>query len=533
MAKLPSDWTSDTVFVEIDARDTTVATQLSKLGFDKYLGVSRKTTVAARLQALCPAARSSFTTTDERRWVLYNNADVLVLSGNSVMYLWKYRDVRHAQYVMWKLSLHPIALFAAIGWLLRLIVGQYRKPQLLSFQNSRGPSGTYVVSRVARPKRRYHDALHFIPHALQLGGLFRTFKEKNIEYVVLRWFESLPEREPTGDIDLFVADDDLPRVLQILRSAPAIRPCDLYTPSGLRESSYLKASYYPPLLAHRLLTNARTHRGFCQVPSERDYFHSLAYHAVYHKGPDSNLPGSAAYQRHKPRSSRDFTSILNEMARHLGIDVEISLEGLHAYLVQNDWAPPPDLIVRMAASAPKNRWLAELAARENGNLSIDPGLTVFVIRDSAVDAGVHEQIITMVQKHGFVPIARKALTAAEVKHGAPRTRGGNWGPGPDDHLGGLPAIVLVTYDPNPIRPSRSQHKRFPLVTNARTLCKEVIRRQVNESIAPRHPINGVHSSDYGAEAHHFLHVFAPELVTMINEKIAELRGQSPPRRKAA
>jgi hypothetical protein len=150
-----------------------------------------------------------------------------------------------------------------------------------------------------------------------------------------------------------------------------------------------------------------------------------------------------------------------------------------------------------------------------------------------VDAGVHEKIITMVQQHGFVPLARKALTTAEVKHGAPRTRGGNWGPGPDDHLGGLPAIVLVTYDPNPIRPSRSQHKRFPLVTNARTLCKEVIRRQVNDSIAPCHPINGVHSSDYGAEAHHFLHVFAPELVTTINEKIAELRGQSAPRRKAA
>jgi hypothetical protein len=93
--------------------------------------------------------------------------------------------------------------------------------------------------------------------------------------------------------------------------------------------------------------------------------------------------------------------------------------------------------------------------------------------------------------------------------------------------------LLVAYDAKPIRPSRSQHKRFPLVTNARTLCKEAIRRRVNELIAPRHPINGLHSSDYGAEAHHFLHVFAPELVPTINEKIAELRGQSSPRRKAA
>jgi hypothetical protein len=532
MAKLPIDWTSDTVFVEIDARDTTIATHLSKLGFAKYLGVARKARVAATLQAACPAARDSFTTTNERRWVLYNNADVLILSGRSVLYLWKYRDVRHAQYVAWKLSLHPIALFAAIGWLLRLIVGQYRKPQLLVCGKG-GSSSTFVVSRVARPKRRYHDALHFIPHKLQLAGLFRTFQQEGIEYAVLRWFESLPDREPTGDIDLLVADDDLPQVLQILASNPAIRPCDLYTPSGLRESSYLKASYYPPLLARRLLTNACSHRGFCQVPCESDYFHSLAYHAIYHKGPDSNLPGSDKYRRYKPRSSRDFTSILADMARRLGIDVDVSLEGLHEHLVQNDWAPPPDLIVRMAASAPKNRWLQELAARENGNLSVDPGLTVFVIRESAVDAGVHEQITAMVEKYGFVPLARKTLTVAEVRHGAPRTRGGNWGPGPDDHLGGLPSIVLVTYDPKPLRPSRSQRKRFPLVTNARTLIKEEIRCRVNESIAPRHPINGVHSSDYGAEAHHFLHTFAPELVPLINEKIAELRGHATPRKLAA
>jgi hypothetical protein len=301
----------------------------------------------------------------------------------------------------------------------------------------------------------------------------------------------------------------------------------------LRESSYLKASYYPPVLARRLLAGARRHREFCQVPNELDYFHSLAYHAVYHKGPDSNLPGSAAFRSYHRRGSRDFTPILGAMAARLGINVEISLEGLHQYLVQAEWAPPADLIVRMAAAAPRNRWLQELAARQGGNLSIDPGLAVFVIRDSAVEAGVHEKILMMIEQHGFIPLVRKTLTSAEVEYGAPRTRGGNWGPGPDDHLGGLPAILLAAYDPHPLRPTRSQRKRFPLVTNARTLVKEDIRRKINATIAPRHPINGVHSSDYGAEAHHFLHVFVPEALSLINDKIALLRGQKAPRRAAA
>ena len=133
----------------------------------------------------------------------------------------------------------------------------------------------------------------------------------------------------------------------------------------------------------------------------------------------------------------------------------------------------------------------------------------------------------MIEKHGFVPLARKSLTAAEVKHGAPRTRGGNWGPGPDDHLGGLPAIVLV--DLRPEAPTTLAVAAQAVSAGDQcphAVSKKQIRRPVNESIAPRHPINGVHSSDYGAEAHHFLHTFAPELVPMINEKIAELRGQA-------
>jgi hypothetical protein len=71
------------------------------------------------------------------------------------------------------------------------------------------------------------------------------------------------------------------------------------------------------------------------------------------------------------------------------------------------------------------------------------------------------------------------------------------------------------------------------VANARTLVKEEIRRQINEQIAPQHPINGVHSSDYGAESHHFLQMFAPELVGIVQEKIGALRGQPATRRIAA
>jgi hypothetical protein len=187
----------------------------------------------------------------------------------------------------------------------------------------------------------------------------------------------------------------------------------------------------------------------------------------------------------------------------------------------------------MAASAPKNEWLAELARNAEGDVRVDPGLVVWVIRESAVEAGVADKIEAMIESHGFLPIVTKRLSPAEIAIGASCTRGGNWGPGPKDHLGGLPVIVIASFDPSPIKPTRAQRKRFPRVTNARTLVKETIRRKVNEQIAPRRPINGVHSSDYGAEAHHFLSVFAPELLEEINRRIAELRSAGTSLRRAA
>jgi hypothetical protein len=432
--------------------------------------------------------------------------------------------------VAWKFSLSPISLLATLGWLVRFVVGQYKKP--IRLKNATGVPSGYIVSRVTRPKKTCHAQRHFIPHALGLKGLFAKFHERPVDYLVLRWFEQLPECEPAGDVDILVADEDQEHVLKLLYSGPAVRQCDLYTPTSLTDTAYQGVSYYPPEVARRMLKNARLHRGYCRVPSQLDYFHSLAYHAVYHKGRKSNLPGSENYRTAR-RSTRDFRSLLPKMAAELGINVEFSLKGLHEYLQRNQWSPPGDWLSRLATTAPHDRWLAELVASHRTHPALDRGFTVFAIRQSAIDAGVHEQIISMIERAGFITLARKALTRDESQYGARRTRGGNWGPGPKDHVGGDPVIILAAYDPQPLPPTRAQRKRFPHIVNARTLVKEEIRQQINKEIAPRHPINGVHSSDFGGESQHFLQTFAPELVSVVHERIAALRGQPEHRRLAA
>lgn len=527
MTGMPADVNADSIFIEIDPRDRSAERALATAGFTKYLGISRDTDWAARLQSDAPA--SKYAATSDRRWVLYNNADVLLLSGRSGWYVWKYRDVRHAQYVAWKLSWRPSALLATVGWLVRYFAKQYSKPSLLKLGKD---TPTYLLARVVRRKRCHHDALHFIPYRLQLGGMFRAFHQMKAKYAVLRWFETLPQTQPRGDVDLLVADEDFDRVLKLLNSAPAFQPCDVYTPSGLPGSSHLTASYYPPLLARRILVHSRTHHDYCQVPDEWHYFHSLAYHAVYHKGPESNLPGAETFRRRGRKSSHDFVTLFEEMAARLNVQAEISLEGLHRYLKAVGWGPSPDLIVRLAAAAPKNLWLKSLAESVEAEHSITPGLAVFIIRQSAVEAGVAAAITQKIAQHGFVVLAEKKLSPKEIEHGSPRTRGGNWGPGPGDHLGGAPDTLVAAYDPAPMQPSRSQRKRFPLLRNARLLAKEAIRRQINAEIHPRRPINGVHSSDHDAEAHYFLQVFAPELIEPITQKIGVIAAANTARHAA-
>mgnify|MGYP006211368535 CR=1 FL=1 len=100
---------------------------------------------------------------------------------------------------------------------------------------------------------------------------------------------------------MLVHDEDVDKVRGLLRPRPLsakilgrrdLIRCDVYSVSGLRGSSYQGISYYPPHLAEGILERAVRHRSGAMVPSGRDHFYSLAFHALYHKGLRSGLPVS-------------------------------------------------------------------------------------------------------------------------------------------------------------------------------------------------------------------------------------------------
>lgn len=530
-------WPEDPIFIELGVRDADVALSLREDDYTKYLGVGGDAADVAKLQEEHPQLADKFTCSRRRKLALNNNADVLILRGAYARSLWKYDAVRHADWVVWPCSLGFASLIGLLGCLAHLVLKRFSWPRFVTFRTPQGKSRRMFASRVRRPKNCRRNALHFIPHKLGLPGMFRAFDEHRVRYAVLRWFERLPEIEPDEDVDMLVADDSLPAVLEILHSEPGIQPADVYSESGLARSAYCGTPYYPPQVARRILDGAIRHNGVCSVPAPRDYFHSLAYHAVYHKGLKSNLSRGELKFADRAKSEHDFAGILNDMARRLWVDVEISLQGLHAYLQRTGWGPSPEMLDRLARAGKSNAWLQHLAANVAPHVH-DQGLAVFVLREETVARGLTNRIVGMVRDCGFEVLATRMLALEEIEFAAARTRGGNWEAGkPYELTGGRPAACVVAYDRAPIRPSWRQRRRFPKRTNARIFAKEKIRDAIIAESPPGERFNALHSSDHAAEAWHLIEILAPELTDVIRDKLAEIQAgtnhMAAPARRAA
>lgn len=516
------------IFIELGVRDADFALCLRADDYTKYLGVSDDASRIERLQQEHPEVADQLTCSRRRKLALNNNADVLVLRGRHTRSLWQYDSVRHCEWVLWPLAPTIASLVGMLGVLCHLVLKRYSIPRVVTFRTPQGKARRMFATRVRRPKNCRRNALHFIPHKLGLPGMFRAFDEHSVRYAVLRWFERLPEIEPDEDVDMLVADDSLATVLDILQSEPGIQPTDVYSESGLARSAYCGTPYYPPQVAKRILAGAIRHNDVCYVPAPRDYFHSLAYHAVYHKGLKSNLSRGELKFADRVKSEHDFAGILSDMAKRLWIDVEVSLQGLHAYLQKTGWGPSPEMLDRLARAGKSNAWLKHLAAEVSPHVH-DQGLAVFVLREETVARGLTNRIVSMVRDCGFDVLATRMLSPEEIEFAAARTRGGNWEAGkPYELTGGRPAACVVAYDHAPIRPSWRQRRRFPKRTNARIFAKEKIRDAIIAELPPGERFNALHSSDHAAEAWHLIEVLAPELTEPIRERLAAIHGREQP-----
>ena len=360
-----------------------------------------------------------------------------------------------------------------------------------------------------------------VPRSLGVSGLLSALHSRNVNYVVLRWFDSLPHVDAGQDIDLLVSDEDAPQLEELLTRSPLLSsmPCDVYSVHGLPTFAHKGLAYYPPELAERILTRAVHRPNGARVPCKEDHFYSLAYHAIYKKGYASGLAVSSSEGPRNASPKHAYGSVLRDLASELALDVPITMHDLDHHLNEAGWRPALDTLEKWADGNP---FCAELHGRLLYSEVVPTGLVVLVVRARAGHPQSVETIARLARAQGLIEVATEELRAAQVEIASRQVRGGNWGRGPYPTSGGPPHTILAYVDPTPLPPSADQLARHAGLDNARIRAlKKVVRTWWNQDQPETERCNVLHTSDSSAHAVHYLYTMVPESADEIIERAAE------------
>jgi hypothetical protein len=343
---------------------------------------------------------------------------------------------------------------------------------------------------------------------LSLDDFFAELAAHDVCYVVLRWFDTLPDVDEGEDIDLLVADEDLAFVRSLMATRSGARSTqkfDIYSVSGLPGSDFHGVPYYAPRFAREVLEGGTWLKGRYRVPSPQHHYDSLAYHAVYHKGRASGLSDGSAADEARPPADHDYEAVLTRLGEELGRPLHPTLDSLDRYLAGRDLRPPLDTLERLE---PTNPWIHDRFFA--GQPQVDDlwrGLAVFVLRERAqaqVDLAVE-----VLDREGFEVLDVVELDTAQRSRATHRLRGGNWAQGPWPLSGGAPATFIVAHDVAPevddLDRDRCTNMRIPRA-------KEQVRARLLDGVATEARYNPVHSSDNPRQALDYLEVLEESYV---------------------
>jgi O-antigen/teichoic acid export membrane protein len=476
-------------------------------------------------------------------------------------------------------SRHPLRRELAALRLDRARIKALLARRLYPFRHALGRFGEAAALRLLNRRHKWH-----IAPELTVAQFFAALEARGISYLVLRWFENLPQIEPGHDIDLLVVDDHVRLLRPLLTRWPVGQPCDVYSTTGMPDFAFRpwfpgtdpsdSLAPFPPWQAERMLARARVveskaearlppvargdlregHRRWSPfvrfgpgsipkgdggatspglapqspgiaVPDPEDHFFSLAYHAIYLKGAWSGLPSASAPEEASPAVSHDYAAVLRRLAEPLGIALPrpLTLEALDAVLAAAGWRPPFDMLEKLARWHP---WIARaLAATATKNES-EPGVTVFFVRQRAVAAGLAPRVAALVEAKGFEILETADLVGEHQAALARAVRGGNWGGGPWQVGGGPPGVALIALDTLPMPPSAAERRRFPNLDNARVLqTKTTIRALINARLPAELRYNALHATDNSPEAWDVVRLLVPELEARLRATIDARRGR--------
>ncbi|MCD6527970.1 MAG: hypothetical protein J7K75_13370 [Desulfuromonas sp.] len=362
----------------------------------------------------------------------------------------------------------------------------------------------------------------------QVAKVLEQFEQRDIPYVVLRWFEEVPltvqqEQSFHEDVDLLIEPEKMDQIAELAGSFRGKMKCDLYSTTAKLGTSYLGMPYYPPVMAQEILAQRVKYKDQFYIPCPLHHFNGLAYHLVYHKGLESGIPSGCKLTTN-PAPKRPYQQKLEELGEKLQIPLPqpYTLLALHEYLKSVHWDMPYDLLERWPR---QNDWQRFLIEREKTLLQPWaeklPQLAVFFLRSDIVDAGAVEEVYTLLEQK-FTLLEKQQLNHEQQRRVMRMVRGGNW----IEHKRTTvvpPCIAVVAYDfaPQDYPSDDPRQKRYPLVTNINMFYKHEVRTALNQSYPQQRKIIGLHGSDNAYEAQHMLEaVYGSDTPTM-NQQLLE------------
>ena len=240
-------------------------------------------------------------------------ADVCVLDANAIKVLVAMYPSAPT-YVLLRFAPRRAWLLGSLGLFRRLVMGLVRIERMVSITDANGKKTRWLM---LQQKGMSAHKSPVLPESIGVPAFLSWLRAENVNYVVLRFFEKLPElyRE-AGDIDILLSNEDKERVKEHLQdNAHLLTGVSKDIRLGLHAASGEQGTipYYPPLLARQILENAIDGPAGSRIPSPEDALRSFIYHALYHakKGYAAGIP-SALKEHTEQNPENDYAGVIKK-----------------------------------------------------------------------------------------------------------------------------------------------------------------------------------------------------------------------------
>lgn len=372
------------------------------------------------------------------------SADLCMLDRAAIKTL-AVRYPSDAQYVMARIRFSKSWLLGFMGLIRRVALGRIKLGGFTFINDKHGNITCWLI--IKRTKKTTPASRLLLPKSVGVVTFLAWLKNNNINYVVPRFYEQLPElHRQGGDLDLLVADEHADQVIKKIRSFSdqiTSRLTDSI-PIGMHSIS-MEAGipYYPPQLAIDVLERAIDGPAGSRVPTPIDDFHMFIYHALYHsKGYSAGIDSIYKGKLENPPEN-DYIGLIQHKAKELEIPVGQTMEDLNHYMGQVGWQPKRDTLAKISE---RNAWV-----RDHFFGDTPPsytGLTLFILKERAVSRNLTNKVVNVMTRSGVKIVDVLHLSASQKERAIREIRGGNWtGPGRSTY-GLFPASFIIGVDPN-------------------------------------------------------------------------------------